>query len=56
MQNVTTTVKRHSVMRLKQRGSEVLMVFEDLDSTGFAERLSSVVNWDNINACLHLAG
>ncbi|WP_321346026.1 oxidoreductase family protein [uncultured Draconibacterium sp.] len=38
---------------LETKGNEVLMVFEDLDSTGFAERLSSVVNWDNINACLH---
>ena len=38
---------------LETKGSEVLMVFEDLDSTGFAERLSSMVNWDNINACLH---
>jgi thiamine kinase-like enzyme len=28
------------------------MVFEDLDKTGFAGRLSSSVNWDNINACL----
>ena len=38
---------------LETKGNEVLMVFEDLDSTGFAERLSSLINWDNINACLH---
>ncbi|KJF43261.1 oxidoreductase family protein [Draconibacterium sediminis] len=38
---------------LETKGSEVLMVFEDLDSTGFAKRLSTSVNWDNINACLH---
>lgn len=38
---------------LEAKGSEVLMVFEDLDSSGYAERLSPVVNWDNINACLH---
>ncbi|WP_303917526.1 oxidoreductase family protein [Draconibacterium sediminis] len=38
---------------LETKGSEVLMVFEDLDSTGFAQRLSSSVNWDNINACIH---
>ncbi len=37
---------------LEKQGSEVLMVFEDLDETGFAGRLSSSVNWDNINACL----
>ncbi|QIA08774.1 oxidoreductase family protein [Draconibacterium halophilum] len=38
---------------LETKGNEVLMVFEDLDSSGFAERLSSSVNWDNIGACLH---
>ena len=38
---------------LETKGSEVLMVLEDLDSTGFAQRLSVSVNWDNINACLH---
>ena len=38
---------------LETKGSEVLMVFEDLDSTGFVQRLSASVNWDNINACLH---
>nr|WP_319999598.1 oxidoreductase family protein [uncultured Draconibacterium sp.] len=38
---------------LETKGSEVLMILEDLDSTGFAQRLSASVNWDNINACLH---
>ena len=38
---------------LETKGSEVLMVLEDLDSTGFTQRLSASVNWDNINACLH---
>ena len=38
---------------LETKGSEVLMVLEDLDSTGFSQRLSASVNWDNINACIH---
>ncbi|HYQ58497.1 MAG TPA: oxidoreductase family protein [Draconibacterium sp.] len=37
---------------LQTKGSEVLMVFEDLDSTGFEKRLSSSVNWGNIDACM----
>lgn len=37
---------------LETQGSEVLMVFEDLDANGFGGRLSSSVNWDNIFACL----
>jgi len=37
---------------LEAKGSEVLMVLEDLDSTGFPKRLNSSVNWDNINACI----
>ncbi|WP_320112111.1 oxidoreductase family protein [Draconibacterium orientale] len=37
---------------LEAKGSGVLMVLEDLDSTGFPKRLNSSVNWDNINACI----
>ncbi|WP_297090183.1 oxidoreductase family protein [uncultured Draconibacterium sp.] len=37
---------------LETLGSEVLMVMEDLDESGFAKRLSASVNWKNINACL----
>lgn len=33
------------------RDNEVLMVFEDLDSTGFSVRKSSV-NWEEIKACI----
>lgn len=37
---------------LETKNNEVLMVFEDLDSTGFAKRLSTSVSWDNIKACM----
>ncbi len=37
---------------LETLGSEVLMVLEDLDASGYSDRKSSLVNWDNINACL----
>lgn len=37
---------------LETKGNEVLMVLEDLDASGFGGRLSSSVNWNNINACL----
>ncbi|MDX8340410.1 oxidoreductase family protein [Draconibacterium sp. IB214405] len=50
--NCDDNCKTPQCYALETKGSEVLMVFEDLDSTGFAERLSSSVNWDNINACL----
>ncbi|WP_346859333.1 oxidoreductase family protein [uncultured Draconibacterium sp.] len=38
---------------LETKGSEVLMVFEDLDSTGYKGRRSSSVNWDEVNAVLY---
>lgn len=37
---------------LETRGSEVLMVLEDLDASGFNGRRSSAVNWDEVHACL----
>lgn len=37
---------------LETKGSEVLMVLEDLDESGFAGRRSSSVTWDEVYACL----
>ena len=50
--NCNLVCKTPACYALETKGSEVLMVFEDLDKTGFAGRLNSFVNWDNINACL----
>ena len=50
--NCNTACKIPECYALETRGSEVLMVLEDLDATGFNNRLSSSVNWDNVNACL----
>lgn len=38
---------------LETQGTEVLMVFEDLDASGFASRLSASVSWDNVIACIN---
>lgn len=48
----STACKIPQCFALETKGSEVLVVMEDLDATGFSGRLSSSVNWDNINACL----
>lgn len=37
---------------LETDGSEVLMVLEDLDESGFGGRRSSSISWDEVNACL----
>ncbi len=37
---------------LENKDGEVLMVLEDLDASGFNERRSGSVNWDDIKACL----
>ena len=37
---------------LETKDSEVLMVLEDLDASGFNERRSGSVSWDEVNACL----
>lgn len=37
---------------LETKGSEVLMVLEDLDASGFNGRRSSSVSWDEVRACL----
>ncbi len=50
--NCDNNCKIPECLALENLGSEVLMVFEDLDRTGYEERLSSIVNWDNIYACL----
>uniref|UniRef100_UPI0032177081 phosphotransferase n=1 Tax=uncultured Draconibacterium sp. TaxID=1573823 RepID=UPI0032177081 len=52
-----TTCKIPECYALETLGSEVLMVFEDLDSSGFSGRRSSSVSWDEVNAVLSwLAG
>ncbi len=50
--NCNDACKIPKCFALETKGSEVLMVLEDLDETGFAGRLNSSANWDNINACL----
>jgi len=50
--NCDSACKIPQCFALETLGSEVLMVLEDLDASGYSERKSSLVNWDNINACL----
>ncbi len=47
-----STCKIPQCFALETVGHEVLMVLEDLDASGYGDRKSSYVNWDNIYACL----
>lgn len=37
---------------VESHGDEVLMVFEDLDASGYSVRHSPSIDWESINACL----
>jgi aminoglycoside phosphotransferase (APT) family kinase protein len=50
--NCTDNCKIPQCFALETKGSEVLMVLEDLDETGFEGRRSSSLNWDEVNAVL----
>jgi len=47
------TCKIPECYALETQGSEVLMVLEDLDASGFGERRNSSLSWDEVYACLH---